>query len=132
MKIAADTGPLIGLAKIDCLSILKTMFTEVHIPPMVYRELLGKVSVESGLILEALDDFIQVTEPEPVEPEIKDRLVELDEGERQVIFLALTFSKDVLILMDDRAGRSAVGELGIPFTGLVGFLLLAKEKGLLL
>lgn len=48
MKIVSDTGPLIGLAKIDCLSILKNIATEVLIPPMVHRELLGKVGIESG------------------------------------------------------------------------------------
>jgi predicted nucleic acid-binding protein len=42
MRIVSNTGPLIGLAKIDCLSILKQIASEVCIPPMVYRELLGK------------------------------------------------------------------------------------------
>ncbi len=38
MKIISNTGPLIGLAKIDCLSILKMIASEVLIPPMVHRE----------------------------------------------------------------------------------------------
>ena len=42
MKVASNTGPIIALAKISCLSILKTMFSEILIPPVVYRELLGK------------------------------------------------------------------------------------------
>ena len=42
MRIVSDNGPLIGLAKIDYLSILKQIASEVCIPPMVYRELLGK------------------------------------------------------------------------------------------
>jgi predicted nucleic acid-binding protein len=32
--------------------------------------------------------------------------------------------------MDDRAGRQAARKLGVPVTGVVGLLLLAKEKGL--
>jgi hypothetical protein len=59
MKIIADTGPLIGLAKINCLFILKRIASEVHIPPMVYRELLGKISMESERIDDALNDFIR-------------------------------------------------------------------------
>lgn len=39
MKIVSNTGPLIGLAKIDSLSILKDIASEVLIPPMVHREL---------------------------------------------------------------------------------------------
>ena len=73
MKIIADTGPLIGLAKIDCLSILKHIASEVYIPNMVYRELMGKVSVESERIEEALNDFIQVNEIKSLEIKIKRR-----------------------------------------------------------
>ena len=35
-----------------------------------------------------------------------------------------------MLLIDDRAGRQAARKLGVPVTGLVGLLLLAKEKGL--
>ena len=39
MKIISNTGPIIGLAKIDKLSLLKELAEEVLIPPLVYREL---------------------------------------------------------------------------------------------
>lgn len=39
MKVTSNTVPVIALAKINCLSILKTMFSEILIPPVVYREL---------------------------------------------------------------------------------------------
>ena len=38
---------------------------------------------------------------------------------------------NVLLLMDDRAGRTVAHRLGIPTMGLVGLLLSAKERGLL-
>jgi predicted nucleic acid-binding protein len=139
MKIIADTGPLIGLAKIDCLFILKHIASEVYIPNMVYRELMGKVSVESERIEEALNDFIQINEiksletkiKNTVEPKIREKLMELGEGERQAIILTFKFSKNFLLLLDDRDGRSVADKLNIPYTGLIGILLLAKEKGLL-
>ena len=34
------------------------------------------------------------------------------------------------MLLDDRAGRQVAKRLNIPTTGLIGLLLLAKEKGL--
>ena len=131
MKIVSNTGPLIGLAKIDCLPILKMIASEVLIPPIVHRELLGKVGFESERIDSALDDFIRVTNLQPLEPAIKEVLVDLDEGERQAIGLACTISKDVLLLLDDRAGRTIAEKLNIPTTGLIGILLLAKEKGII-
>ncbi len=131
MKIVSNTGPLIGLAKIDRLFILKDIASEVSIPPAVHRELLGKIGIESERIDKALNDFIRVIDLKPLEPAIKEALVDLDEGERQAIGLASTFSEDALLLLDDRAGRSVAEKLNIPTTGVIGILLLAKEKGIL-
>jgi predicted nucleic acid-binding protein len=78
MKIVSDTGPLIGLAKIDCLSILKNIATEVLIPPMVHRELLGKVGIESARIDNALNDFIHITDLKPLDLTTKEALADLD------------------------------------------------------
>ena len=36
---------------------------------------------------------------------------------------------NAVLLLDDQAGRRAAAKLRIPTTGLVGFLILAKEKG---
>lgn len=131
MKIVSDTGPLIGLAKIDCLSILKNIATEVLIPPMVHRELLGKVGIESAKIDNALNDFIHITDLKPLDLTTKEALADMDEGEGQAIGLAFTFSEDVLLLIDDHVGREVAEKLNIPTTGLLGILLLAKEKGIL-
>ena len=35
MKVISNTGPIIGLAKIDKLSLLKELSEEVLIPPLV-------------------------------------------------------------------------------------------------
>ncbi len=58
MRIISNTSPLIGLAKINALFILKEIASEVLIPPAVHRELLGKIGIESERIDEALSDFI--------------------------------------------------------------------------
>lgn len=131
MKIVSNTGPLIGLAKIDRLSILKDIASEVIIPPMVHRELLGKTGIESERIDNALNVFINVVELKSLDSAIEDALADLDEGERQAIALASTFSKDIILQLDDRAGRLVAEKLNIPTTGLIGILLLAKEKGIL-
>ncbi len=131
MKIVSDTGPLIGLAKIDCLFTLKYIATEVLVPTVVHRELLGKVGIESEKIDGALKDFIRVVDLKTTDSTTKEVLVDLDEGEKQAIGLASTFSEDILLLIDDRAGRLVAEKLNIPTTGLIGILLLAKEKGVL-
>ena len=60
MKIVADTGPIIGLAKIGRVSLLKNLVTEVLIPPIVHKELYGKIGYESDQIDHALSDFVHV------------------------------------------------------------------------
>lgn len=131
MKIISNTGPIIGLAKIDQLFLLKKIASEVLIPPMVYRELLGKVGIESERIDHALNEFLRVTDLNPLEPSIEMTISGLGDGERQAIGLASTVKGDVLLLLDDRAGREVAKQLNIPTTGLVGLLLLAKKKGIL-
>lgn len=131
MKIVSNTGPIIGLAKIELLFLLNEVASKVLIPPMVYRELLGKVGMESEQIDKALKEFLFVTDLNPLDPATEMAISALDEGERQAIGLASTMVGDVLLLVDDRAGREVAEKLNIPTTGLIGFLLLAKEKGLL-
>ena len=131
MKIVADTGPIIGLAKIGRISLLKELATEVLIPPIVHKELDGKIGSESDQIDQALGDFVQVVELGSLELNIDDPLINLGEGEKQSIFLASTLKREVLLLIDDRAGRQAADNLNIPKIGLVGILLLAKKRGLI-
>lgn len=131
MKIISNTGPIIGLAKIDQLFLLKKIASEVLIPPMVYRELLGKVGIESERIDYALNEFLRVTDLNPLEPSIEMTISGLGDGEGQAIGLASTVKGDVLLLLDDRAGREVAKQLNIPTTGLVGLLLLAEKKGIL-
>ena len=82
MKIVADTGPIIGLAKIGRISLLKELVAEVLIPPIVHKELYGKVGSESDQIDRALNDFIHVVEPEVVDSTIAETLINLGEGEK--------------------------------------------------
>jgi predicted nucleic acid-binding protein len=130
VKLVSNTGPIIGLAKIGRLNLLKSLVGEVLIPPFVHKELFGKLGTEAGMIEEALRDFIRVVSVTTTELSTEAVLSELDEGERQAIALASALGKDILLLMDDHAGRQAARKLGVPVTGLLGLLLLAKEKGL--
>jgi hypothetical protein len=131
MRIVSDTGPIIGLAKIGKLSLLTSLAEEIFIPPRVYRELLGKIGSEAETIEEAINKFIRIKDIKSLELSVEIGIANLDEGEKQVIGLASTFSADTLLLLDDRAGRKAAQLLYIPATGLIGLLLLAKEKGLI-
>src|SRR4030067_2739205 len=131
MIAVSDTGPIIGLAKANRLSLLNNLFEKVLIPLMVSKELFAKTGDEAELIDNAITDFIQVSEINQLDETAKLILEGLSEGERQAIGVAASMGYDVILLIDDRAGRQAAEKLNIKITGLVGVLLLAKERGLI-
>lgn len=129
MKLVSDTGPIIGLAKIGKLTLLEKCADEIFIPPMVYKELFGKIGPESEEIDKALNSFIKTVSLPQTEGQIRNAISGLDEGEKQAITLAYTRIDNVVLLIDDRAGREVAEKLGIPITGLIGLILRLKEKG---
>jgi predicted nucleic acid-binding protein len=128
MKIVSNTGPIIGLAKIGLLFLLNQLASQVIIPPTVRRELLGKIGPETEQIDRALNEFLKVGDLNPLDPAVEMAVSSLDDGEREVIGLASTMPGDILLLIDDRAGREVAKGLNISVSGVVGILLLAKEK----
>jgi len=129
MRIVADTGPIIALAKIGKIFLLKSIAEEVLIPLMVYKELFGKIGSESNEIDRALNTFIRLKREITLDKATEMALADLGEGEKQAIGLASSLGEDVLLLIDDRAGRRVAEKLNIATTGLVGLLVVAKEMG---
>jgi predicted nucleic acid-binding protein len=63
MILVADTGPLIGLAKIQRIQLLEALTGTVLIPPAVRRELFGHRGPEVFLLEEAVDELLHVEAP---------------------------------------------------------------------
>ena len=118
------------MAKVRKLSLLREVAGKVWIPPFVYRELYGKLDEDRKAIEQALSDFIEVHEPEPVAEGMEPYLMGLDAGEREVLELALAVGGDVVVLVDDHAAREVARSLALRLTGTIGLLCTAKEKGL--
>src|SRR3972149_8754446 len=98
MIAVSGAGPIIGLAKANRLSLLKNLFDKVVIPPMVRKELFAKTGNEWELIDNALTDFIQISEINPLDETTKLILEGLSEGERQAIRVAASMGNDVILL----------------------------------
>jgi len=89
MKIISNTGPIIGLAKIDLLFLLNQIASEVLIPPMVHRELMGKIGPETEQIDKALREFLKVTDLKPLDSAVEIVISGLDEGKEKLSVLLL-------------------------------------------
>ena len=74
---------------------------------------------------------MRVIEVKEIDPVITIAIAGLDEGEKQAIALASTFSEELVLLLDDWAGRRVAQKLGFSTTGSIGVLLRLKEKGLI-
>lgn len=115
MNVVSNTGPLIALAKVDLLHLVKALFGQVEIPPAVHRELLAKSGAEAERLDAALGDYVIVTDPLAPPPEILRVVQGLGPGEEKAI----------------RLGRAAARALGLAVTGTVGVLIEAKRLGLI-
>ncbi|MDK3157420.1 DUF3368 domain-containing protein [Kamptonema cortianum] len=131
MIVVSDTSAITNLAAIDHLNLLPLLYRQVLIPEAVYRELVdidppvpGSIEVQTATWLE-----VKLI----ANREIVERLqseVRLDPGESEAIALALEIGAD-LLLIDERRGRVEADRLGIKITGLLGILVEAKRKNLI-
>ena len=89
LLIIADAGPLIGLAKIGHLHLLKQLYQTVHIPPTVRAELKPESDYQgSDALKSALDDGWLVTAEAPAADLLMSLQQILDPGEAEAIAFA--------------------------------------------
>jgi len=127
--MVCNAGPLIALAKIDHLRILREVAEPVRIPEIVLHEVLGKPGKDSDRIQEATRTWLMAESmPDKIDPTVDWATRRLDAGERAVIAVAASYPSPVVALLDDAAGRQVARRLGLPVMGFAGILLLAKKR----
>jgi predicted nucleic acid-binding protein len=130
MIIISDTSPLSSLALVDYLSILKDIYTNVVIPQAVANELANLTEEDIRIKAIISLNWIQVKQAANLELVACLRNeYNLDIGEAEAIALALELKADEL-LIDERLGRREAVRLGLSITGILGVLLIAKNRGL--
>lgn len=129
MIIVSDTSPLSNLAIVGYLSLLQQIYERVLIPPSVAEEL-ARGGEDDDRIVQVSLDWIEVRQPTNLQQITKlENDNNLDRGEAEAIVLALELGADEL-LIDERLGRREATRLGLSITGLLGVLLVAKRRGL--
>ncbi len=130
--VIADASPLIALSLVGQLPLLQAIFGEVLISPVVVQEVLtGKFAKgEQDIRAAFAAGWLVVSRAE----EAAIALQQLDPGEAQSIKQAVTLQRegaDVLLLMDEKAGRSAAAEFQITCLGTAALIAVAKRRGLI-
>lgn len=130
MIIVSDTSPINNLAAINQLNLLQQLYSTVIIPAAVYRELTDPNFPVAGATEVQTLDWIQtrqITNLAMLETLSQD----LDPGEAEAIVLALEIGAD-RVLIDERRGRLIAERLKLNYTGILGILIEAKRRGLIL
>ena len=126
MLIVADSSALVALSTCDALDILPKVYDDIRIPQAVYDEVvvIGKsqsVTLESFLVGRVmsvdLSHWVLAAGG-------------LGQGELEAMALYKQLSADAL-LIDDRRARAVAEHNRIVCVGALGFLLLAKHRGMI-
>ena len=127
MIVVSNTSPLVNLAVVGQLDLLRHLYSRVAIPQAVHDEIVAVGSV--GTTALETSQWIQ-TMRAANQTIVASLGMELDEGEAEAIALALELPAD-LRLLDERKGRAIAQRLGVRFVGLLGVLIEAKHRGLI-
>lgn len=132
MTIVCNTSPISNLAVIGQLNLLHKVYGAIVIPYAVANEV-AKISPSCSQAAKVpILPWIEIKEVKL--RQTVDSLLQqqkLDLGEAEAIILAIQLNADLLII-DEQLGRSVAKQQGLKITGLLGALLEAKSKGVIL
>jgi predicted nucleic acid-binding protein len=126
MKVVSNTTPIISLASIGKLDILKELFNEIIIAETVYNEIKAKKSYGYE---EVELEYITV---KAIQGKIYQDLLlnQLDLGEAETILLAKEINADFAII-DENLGYKIAKNAGLNVVRTLSILLKAKQKGII-
>lgn len=129
MIVISDTTAISTFLQIGELEMLERLFQEVVIPAKVYDELqvLSNFGVDISPLQNAAWLRVKMPSRSPLLTLLENSL---DPGEANAIALAVELKAD-LLLMDEARGRKVAHSMNLPFTGVGGVLIRAKDAGLI-
>jgi len=139
VPIVSDSSPLIWLSKIGRITLLKTLYGEVHVPEEVYNEVVTRGLNEGFSDALAVKEcvtqgWIRVKTLDESGAKrcqmITEHAHEIHLGEAQAIILAQT--GNMHLLMDESCGRAFAETWGLRVRGTVYVILKSLREGLLI
>ena len=123
MLIVSDTSCITNLIQINQFHLLRAIYTQVIITPVVKKEL-QQFHLLSDTDIEELNLVIQT----PVNTvAVNQLMLQLDAGESESIVLAEELNADFL-LVDERKATKIANDRGLTTIGILGVILLAKQQ----
>ena len=127
--VVADTGPLIALARIGRIDLLRRLHGRIVVPPAVHTELAIDSNRPGAKVLAGVFDAGWIVVETVADSSVRRELDQLlGPGEAEAIALAEQ-EETRFLLIDDARGRRTARSRGIPVVGVAGVLLVAKSRG---
>jgi len=128
----SDSSPLIHLAKIEALELISRLYSQILIPPAVWREVVEESDGRPGAVEmeKAVAAGWMVKQAAKNETLVVALRQTLDNGEAEAVALATELHPES-VLLDDKLARQMARRLGVVVTGTIGVLLRAKQLGLI-
>jgi predicted nucleic acid-binding protein len=120
VSIVADSSPLIALHAIERLDLLRDIYQSIVVPEAVAREIRRF----------RLPSWIEVCPLPKDPPQLEGMIASLGRGEIAAIQLAIAHSAQRVVI-DDWDARSEAMRRSLKVVGTCGFLLAAKNLGLI-
>lgn len=129
MIVVSDTSPIINLAIISHLSVLQHLYGQIIIAQAVYDEIVVQgVGLPGSSEVQAAAWIVKETVKNQALVRVLE--LELDIGEAETLALALEIGSD-FVLLDEKSGRGVAKNLNLKVIGILGILVEAKHKSLI-
>ncbi len=122
-SIVSDTTTLIILGKLGRYDLLENLFSKIYIPQEVIKE----IGIKSDGVYEAIEKN-RLFETKEITDMALFALLDgiLDRGESEAIVLAKEL--ELILLIDEKKGRTVAKSMGLDIIGLLGVLILNVKK----
>lgn len=124
--VVVNSTPIVALALIDQLDLLRSLYERIVIPSAVQAEISAGGAARVGA--RELGEATWVDVVSLQDPSRAKLIADLAPGEAEVIALAQERRAD-LVVIDERLARRHAERLGLRLTGTLGILLRAKQLG---
>lgn len=128
MIVVSDTSCISNLYQIGQLNLLTKLFKEILITPFVFNEL--SIFHADNLLNELKSFNIKVHSIS--DSSITSKIAEsgIDAGDAEAIALSLEL-KALFLIIDEKEGKKVAQQYGVNTIGILGVILLSKEKRLI-
>ena len=126
--VVCNAGPLIALAGVAQLPLLRALYRHILVPEPVIEEIVRSGAGRAGAIEIGSAQWLEVVPPSP-EPDAL-LAAELGTGESAVLRVAARLRAPLVLIDERRARRIATQVYGLKVRGTAGVLVEAKRTGL--